>query len=223
MTSIALLVAKSHALLVARPTSPVLHIYAGPLTLSGRWVPSSRRTACRAHTRRLTVLARTGATLELGGRRVCARCSARLFAVARRAEQPVTREQWLVAYAGVTLGDLATGLAVASTTDETHSLGFVAKLLHGAPPVRRDLAATLRHAAVFDLHAEIVARRRALIAAGRTPEEIEAAQRQREAEAFNDQLIQQARRRDAAIDRAVDRRNRGGFLLPHERQLVDSA
>ncbi|HET6917335.1 MAG TPA: hypothetical protein VFH56_14675, partial [Acidimicrobiales bacterium] len=78
-TETALRLAGPGSHLAARPHG-VLHVVpAGPLTPSGRFIPRSSRTVCRARHRRLTVVEHPP-VLDDGqpGRRLCALCSARL-------------------------------------------------------------------------------------------------------------------------------------------------
>lgn len=244
-----LTIARMNGHLVYRPGSDVFHVYTGVLTPSGRWVPAAGRTVCKVRSRRLSVLERTGAVLDLDGRRMCGRCTARLATLAARDVQPVARDACLRFYAGVQLRDLVTATHLTTTVDETHRVGFVMGLLFGQAPVVRpaettwdpnrgwyvdrgkqprqylSLAAHDRHVykqALFDLTAELLRRRRALVAAERTPEEIEAAARKREADAARDARILAERRRGAAMDRVLDRRTNSEYLMPHEKALLDT-
>lgn len=230
-THLGLTAARMHGVLAIRPGSTVFHIYAGPRSRRTGRIPRGARPVGNCRTRQLRELERDGSVLDLAGRRLCGRCSARLSAVARRAEQPVSRDACLAFYSGITLADLVVATVMTSTVDETHRVGFVLGLLFGQAPVIRprdpaagDGAYRVRvRQAMFDLHAEIVRRRRALVAAARSPEEIEIAARIREDELARDQRILSGRRKAAALDRAIDRRNAGQYLMPHERQLLDSA
>lgn len=224
----ALLVARMHGHLACRPGSPVFHIYSGPLTPPGRWVPRAGRAVCTANTRRLSILGRAGAAVDLGGRRMCGRCTARLTSLSARAVQPVTRADRLAVYGGkdgVTLGDLAVAVALATSVDETHAIGTVAALVHGpmSPTTVRRPAEVGYRQARYDLEVELLRRRRDLTAAARTPEEIEDAALAREAAAARDAQILAARKKTDARDRAVDRRNRGRYLTPWERELANTA
>lgn len=217
-----LLVARMHGVLVTRPHSDVFHVYSGTLTPSGRCVPRAARTVCTARTRRLSVAVRSGAAVDLAGRRMCARCSARLFAIARRAEQPISRDDCLAFYRGITLADLVVAIALATSVDETHAIGFVLGLLFGPAPVRRPAEFGGRQA-LFDVHTELLRVRRHLRNTERSPEEIEAAARKREADLERDAQILAGRRQAAQLDRAVERRSRNQFLMPHERELLAQA
>lgn len=211
---------RAGAHLVGRPTG-VAHIYQGALTPSGRYVPSKAATVCRAATRRLTVL--EGAAALGPGRRVCRRCQVLLppSLGVETGKQLTTRDEWSAAYAHLTVGDLVLAAAWCRTVEETHQVGYVTTLVHGPQPFRQP-AVGAEGRALFDLHSRVLFRRRQLVAAARTPEEIEEARRRAEDQAEDDARIQAARRRQVAIDQAVDRRNRGGYLTPHERQLVAS-
>lgn len=225
-THIGLVAARMHAVLVARPHSPVVHVYAGPLTPSGRSIPRAARAVCSARTRRLYVLERDGSVLDLGGRRVCGRCSARLSATARRAEQPIQRAACVEFYAGLTLADLVVAIAMATTVEETHRIGFAMGLRFPAPPVRRPEVTSDRDAfmaALFDVNAQLLRRRGELRVAELSPEEREQRAAARDAEAMRDEQIRAARRKADAIARATDRRNAGRYLMPHERELLNSA
>lgn len=220
-----LVVARMHGVLVARPRSGVFHVYAGPLTPSGRFLPRAARTVCRAYTRRLSVLERDGSVLDLDGRRMCARCRVRLVKVAGRALQPVRREACEEFYAGLTLADIVTATALAETPDETHRIGFAMGLRFPPAPLRRPAPVTDRdvfRGALFDVNAALLRRRRHLVAAARTPEEVEAARRQREVEAEDDARLLAAHKRGGRVARAQDRANRGQYLTEWERPLAQA-
>jgi len=215
-------VARMHGVLVTRPGSRVFHAYSGPLTPSGRFIPLAARTVCNARTRRLSVLERVGSVLDLGGRRMCVRCSARLARAARRAEQPISRDECLAFYRGITLADLVVATALTATVDETHRVGFVLSLLFGAPPARRPIEFNGRQA-LFDVDAALVRRRRALRETERTPDELEDLRRRRDEQAYTDGLAIASRRRADRIERAMERRDQGRYLMPHERELLAHA
>lgn len=220
-----LVVARMHGVLVARPRSGVFHVYAGPLTPSGRYIPHAARTVCRAYTRRLSVLERDGSVLDLDGRRMCARCRVRLVLRARRTPQPIRREACEEFYAGLTLADIVVATALTETVDETHRVSFALGLRFPPPPLRRPDPVTDRdifRGALFDVHAALLRRRRHLVALARTPEEIEAARRQREIEAEDDARLLAAHRRGARVARAQDRANRGQYVTEWERPLLQA-
>jgi hypothetical protein len=204
--------------LAHRPGSPVVHLYSGPLSPSGRYAAAGGRTVCHARTRRLTVLERDLGLLD-HGRRVCHRCVARLTSLAGRATQPVSRDQFLAVYRGTTLRDLALMLAIATTVDETHRIGFLAQLLFGTPPVRRPVELSPRQA-YYDLHAAVLRRRRDLHNATRTPEELQAAAQRREAEEFNAKVLEAGRRQTARIDRLSRYSREGRYLTGRERAEI---
>lgn len=222
-----LAVARMNGHLVYRPGSDVFHVYTGPLTPSGRWVPRTGRTVCAVKARRLSVLERTGAVLDLDGRRMCGRCTARLTALSVRAVQPVSRDACLRFYAGVQLRDLVTATVLTMTVDETHRVGFVMGLLFGQAPVYRPAKPKppemSRAQALFDLTEELLRRRRAFAAAERTPEEIEAAARKREDDAARDARILAERRKSDVRDKVTDRQRAGEYVTAYERGLLDSA
>lgn len=201
--------------LVGRPRG-VAHVYVGPLTPSGRWVPRAGRAVCGTRTRRLSLLELDGTALDPVGRRMCARCSTRLLSAARRVEQSYSRDFVLTKYHHLKVQHLAYANALATSVDETHRIGAVTLQILGPGNPRGDQT----QRAIHDLHRQIVARRRLLVAANRTPEEIEAAEQRRAIDAHNDAVVRAARSRDVAVGRALDRRARGGYLMPAERELL---
>lgn len=128
----ALRLAGDGAHLVHRPGGR-LHVYTGPLTPSGRFVPRSARTVCRTRTRRLEVLGDVGiASLDLGAaerRVVCGRCSVRLCYQQSRAGQPRTRAEWCRTYADLTKGDVAVALELAVTPEEVDAAAHLSLAL----------------------------------------------------------------------------------------------
>lgn len=218
----ALVAARLHARLVARPTSLVFHVYSGPLTPSGGSVPRSGRPVCGQRTRRLTVLERTGGVVDLGGRRMCHRCRARLVVLGRAVQPPVKMDDAAVWWSTVELRDLVTAIAATSSVNESHAVGTVLDLCFPPPPVGRPETPS-RAQALYDVHAELHRLRRHLRVIEMTPEQREKAQRVREDEAADRARLNESRRKAAAMDRAIDRRNAGQYLRPHERALIDSA
>lgn len=214
---------RSGVRLVARPGG-VAHLYAGALTPSGRWVVRAGRTVCGARTRRLQVLAGGCADLDPGrGPRMCRRCMPVLPPSMGRPGGLVSRDDWLAAYAHLTVEDLKTAARWACTVDQSHQVGFLAQLLFD-PPKRHTRRPLEGHDAdVVELHRLIETRRRVLVATERTPEERAHLEQQRADETHNRALADRARRQEAAVDRALERSARGGYLLPHERQLLSSA
>lgn len=203
------------ARLAGRPRG-VAHIYVGPLSPSGRYVARGGRTACRAHTRRLSILAPL--SMRRGGpssRRVCARCSARL-APHRRAEQLPSRDDILRDYGSVTIPQLTASAAACTTVSESHQLGLIASVLFGQPK-RHATVLDARDAAVRDLHRLIEADRKTLVAELRTPEEFAADQERARRQVETSNRIQQARRDEARVAAAYDRQARGKYLAPWER------
>lgn len=210
-------------LLVGRPAG-VAHVYAGPLTPSGRWVPRGGRTACCAHTRRLAVLvdpkvtavppvAALGSESFRAGRRVCARC---LTHLARTATPlPVSRDGLIAAYGHLTVDQLRAANALTVTVDESSVVGRVAMAVAGPAGCSPAPAAEWKR-----LDDEINVRRRALASAARTPDEIAAAQRDREAGEHNDALAVAGRKRAARLERLQGRAARGQYLTASERALL---
>jgi hypothetical protein len=166
-------------------------------------------------------MARVGAVVDLGGRRICAGCVDQLTSLSPT--QPVARDDRKVFWAHVTLGDLAVATALATSEDDTHAIGTVATLVHGPMGVWSERRLTLssptaqaRHA----LEAELVRRRDQLRV---TDEDREAARRAREEEADDRAMSRAARRKSIARERALERHRNGGYLTPWERDLVNTA
>lgn len=134
----ALTTAGPDAQLVARPAG-VAHIYTGPLTPSGRHVPRSARTVCRARTRQLHVLTLperwTSLDSTSASPRMCARCTARLDRDrdrSRRATSLCTRHAAIEACAGTTKADIGFALQVANTPAEVDAAAWLSLLLFEA-------------------------------------------------------------------------------------------
>ena len=134
----ALAAAGPGALLVARPAG-VAHVYAGPLTPSGRFAAASGRTVCRARTRRLSVLPEHPSSLaprEPGSKRLCVRCSARLSSCKgvndRRAEVPCThRTEYRRRYGSLAPRDFYAQALMAETLDELEQLAHLSLVVLG--------------------------------------------------------------------------------------------
>lgn len=213
------------ARLVARPRSSVLHVYRGPLTPSGRWVPRAGRTVCGARTRRLSVLERASLALDSGDRRVCLRCEAAMpDAMGRAMTVDVeSRDAMAAAYDGLTPALLRWAGSRCVTSSESHQIGRVASIVLSEKPAN---APALRSPAQVDLAAmwdTIYARRRRLEDDERSPEEREGRARAVEADRDRDARIADGRSKAAQLNRAIDRRTRGQYLMPHERKLLASA
>lgn len=204
--------------LAHRPGSPVVHVYLGPVTPSGRFAGAGGRTVCHQHTRRLTVLDRDLTLLD-HGRTVCARCRTRLASLAAGLGRLVSRDDHLAAFRGSTLRDLVLALALCRSVDETHRVSFIGQLLFGPPPVRRPVEVSPQQA-WHDLSVAIVATRHALAKAGRTPEELEAIRQQREADEFNAKVLEAGRRQTARIDKLTRRATAGQYLTGKERDEI---
>ena len=149
--ALALRTAGADAHLVARPRG-VLHVArTSSLTPSGRFIPRSVRTVCRARTGRLHVvdLARvvSAATGDPQPVRLCARCSARLTRPGSRvgrAEFP-TRIGVRDRYVGLDLAVLADDLAAARTEVDVDQVAHVALVLYGVPGCGGLLSHVTRH------------------------------------------------------------------------------
>lgn len=211
--------------LTYRPGSRVLHVYRGPLTRSGRWVPRAGRTVCGARTRQLSVLERASLALDSGDRRVCLRCEAAMpDAMGRAVTVDVgSRDAMKAAYDGLTPALLRWAGARCLTSSESHQIGRVASIVLGEKPAN---APALRSAAQAELAAmwdEIYAHRRHLVDAERTPDERAARDHVKQARRDLEQRIAAQRSKDAQRNRALDRRSRSQYLTPHERELLASA
>lgn len=137
ITTTALHIAGHGSHVVGRP-SGVAHVYVGPLTPSGRWVPRSGRAVCKTRTRRLAVLERDGSPLDPAARRLCGRCSACLSPRRQVEQLPVTREEWLARFGSLSPFDLAVDAFMAETVEEIQRLEFLALLLVGYPACAKD-------------------------------------------------------------------------------------
>lgn len=116
--------------LVARKRG-VVHLYTGPLTPSGRYVPRAGRTACNVRTRRLTVLPRTVALdLASPSLRACGRCSARLSRLSGRAEH-ISRDAAITRYGHLTAFDLALWAYLAVSEADVELVAWLGLLLLG--------------------------------------------------------------------------------------------
>lgn len=224
---LALTVARLHGVLAVRRHSDVFHIYVGTTTPGGRTTRSAR-PVCNAHTRPLTILRRCGVTVDTHGRRMCARCSARLSAIAHRAEQPplnLDAEKTFWQATGIDSPDLVVALAVASTVEETHAIARVTNLLKG--PVHTTVTprpeAAGKEQARWDFEQQLLKRRRELRAAELTPEQRETAAVKRDVATAREQQIAAARQKQDRLNRALARRLNGQYLMPHQKQLLDSA
>lgn len=205
------------AVLVARPRG-VVHVHDGRLTPNGS-VPASVRPFCGTRSRRLRVVGTVDAMPNLiGGRRFCRSCTRRLpAALGRRVSEPGPRDEWLATYDGLTVEDLTVAARWTRTVDETYQVDRLALMLHGPKPLR---PATAEQCALRDLHDLIEKRRRDLTRAAQTPEERAEAEARREAADHDRRRLAAARSKDAAVARAVERRERGQYLMPHERELL---
>jgi hypothetical protein len=208
---------RNGAVLAARPSGRV-HVYAGALTASGRYVPRASRVLCGATTRRLSVV--PTATLS-PRRRVCKRCS-RLLGVpgTGSSAHPRTREEWVTAFTGLTVADLHQAAVWCRTVAETHTVGMVLSQQHGPTPINPRTPEQSAHRKAADT---LIARRRHLEAVEMSPEDRARAEAKAEAEAYNRALVDAARAREIQIGRVVDRRNQGVHLFPWERELLDTA
>lgn len=211
--------------LVCRPRG-VVHVAVAPLTPSGRWLIAGGRTVCNTHTRRLAVVPRCHELPDIAGRRVCVRCLTALAsrtAVPGLAGRPMTRAQEVEVFELVTPVQLSAIAATCATVDETHQVGRLASVLYGPATVKAKARRTPAEQQVVDLNDTIHAARRRLTTAAMTDDERDAGARGRQVEAAESARLQTSLRRGYARDRAIDRSLAGKYLLPHERQLLNSA
>lgn len=199
----ALRLAGDGAVLASRPRG-VMHVYTGPLTPSGRYVPRGGRTACRAHTRRLHVIAAPTSPVAMTvpgdePNRVCAHCSARLLtAHSGRVEHPIHRDQWRALYADTSKADLAFALAAAETPAEVDAVAHLSLLLFEVAGCSVPFTDRGRTASLLDL-----------VAAARTRVDGWPAERRNASVRFNDALDDaRARRRSQAIAAREERDRR---------------
>lgn len=212
---------RAGAHLAHRPRG-VVHVYTGPLSPSGRFAAAAGRTVCGTRTRRLSKLECAEGRLDLGRRRFCRRCTRGLPPVLGQVNyMPVSRDQWAAAFAALTVDDLTLIARWARTVEETHQAGYLASVLLG-PASMREPTASGPDRDRWLLEQTILRRRRQLVAAARTPEEREQAVRDQEAEALDRARVNAARREADRLDVLVDRRRRGSYLTPWERDFLAS-
>jgi hypothetical protein len=122
--------------LVHRPRG-VAHVYVGPLTPSGGFVPRCRRTVCGTRTRRLTVDGPVPVDTA-SARRMCRRCTTclHLGKNSQVVQLPTRREDWQAEFAGVTAWHLAVVAFMAETVTEVERLEWLALLVVGFPACR---------------------------------------------------------------------------------------
>lgn len=157
-------------------------------------------------------------------RRVCVRCIKAMLPTAPGLDgAPLPRDVEAQLYSFLTIPNLHAVLRSCTTVDQTHMVGRLALMLFGPKTMRPPARRSQGQAAVADLHDAIHNTRARLVAETRTPEERAALRQQRDTQVFNDALTARQRKRAAAVDKALERARRGGFLTPYERQLVDSA
>lgn len=212
--------------LVARPRG-VVHLHAGAVSRSGGSVPAGSRPLCGVRSRRLRVLGAdlgTAARLSGAGRRFCRTCTTLLPARVGGDVSLVSRDDWIAAYGGVlTVADLQLAGRWAVTVDETYQVETLLMRLHGPKPATQKAAAALGSVALLDAYETAAKRRRHLAAAAMTDEQRAEAASLQEAARFTTRLNRQARRREIALSRVLERQASGSYLLPHERELLNSA
>lgn len=212
------------ARLVCRPRRGVAHVYRGPLTASGRFVPAGASVECGAATRRLGVL--LYGVAELGpGLRLCRRCALLLSAFPPGSPWDgrllVTLDEKAEAFSHLTLDDFETAARWCRTVEETHQVGALMGLVHGPPPFRPATEAGRRHRAVDVVLNE---RRRRLRLAELSPEEQSARRRQADIEADEQARLAAAYAKDWRIARLERKARRGHYLLASQRaELADHA
>jgi hypothetical protein len=201
----------------------VAHVYHGPLTRSARFVPADREVVCGVRTKRLSVLLdgpdALGAAAD--GLRLCRRCAPLLEAFPPDSPYAgrvlVTLDDKAAAFAHLNALDFGRAAKWCRTVAETHQVGMLMGLVLGPPPLRPKTPDQVIHKAADEA---LNRRRKQLRLAELTPEE--RAEREAKRLAEEDELIRirSARGRQARIDRAQDRANRGQYLMPHERDLL---
>lgn len=215
---------RAGARLAGRPgAGRVWHVYTGPVTASGRFVPAAGRPLCGARTRRLGLLEPTASLgLDLAGRRVCRRCTAVLPPSLGHSTRKrlLTRGDWVAAYDHLTLTDLEQAAAWTRTVAECHQVATVVSQTMGPKPLTPPARRTSEQTRLVDLHDFLNARRRHLAEVEKTTEEQAADQatRERDAEAYR--RITDARRRAGREAYATDKARRGEYLMPHERDWL---
>lgn len=211
--------ARQHGVLAIRPNSDVFHVYVGPMSRRTGRIPRGARSVANCRTSQLRLLERDVSVLDLQGRVLCGRCSTRLASTPERVGPLVSHDDFKRVYRDVTLADLVVAIAMCTTVEESHRVGYVTGIVHGPAPVRRPAAAGYAQAR-YDVEQELHRRRRELTVAAMSPEEQAAEALRRDLEVAESARIQAAHKRDARIARATDRRNRGQWLAPHERELL---
>jgi len=113
----------------------------------------------------------------------------------------------------LTVEDLLHAASWTRCVDETHQVQRLANQLHGPTPIRPRTDEQKRRALIDTICQN---RRRRFENAGRGEENAARAR----AEADERARIQAARRREAQVARAYDKRREGRYLMPHERALL---
>lgn len=128
------------------------HVYVGPLTPSGRFVPHGHRTVCGTRTRRLSVDGPV--PVNVVARRMCRRCTCLLLGKSRRVQLPTRREECVAEFAGLTAWDLAVDAFMAETEPEVERLEWLALVMVGFPACQRDpiTAPTGKVSPPLDIH-----------------------------------------------------------------------
>lgn len=208
--------------LVGRPRG-VVHLHSGLVSRSGGSVPTGARPLCGVRTRRLRVLGGdlgAAAGVSGSGRRFCRTCTRLLPPRLGRDVVLTTREDWVSAYDVLTTADLRLAAAWARTVDETWQVQTLLMRLHGPKPIRPATDAGRVLLAAYEL---VESRRHQLTSAAMTDEEKAAVIAHRETETFGRQRAEKARRRAIAVEKAQERARAGSYLLPRERELLNSA
>lgn len=205
-----------------RPGSPVVHLFIGPATRSGRYGSAAGGTVCGTRTRRLTLGAGPVFAPDLGGRRFCRRCTSALpTSLGTDVHRLVARTDVEAAYGHLSLPALETAAQWTRMVDDTHLLARVAAVVLGPPKLFGTRDAYEQR--IYDLDQTLIRRRDGFRVAEMTDEEREAAAARREADDDHAARVIAARRKEIAVARAVDRRSQGHYLRPHERELLDTA
>jgi hypothetical protein len=202
----------------------VAHVYQGPLTRSGRFVPTGREVVCGARTARLSVLLDGLDGLGTDGLRLCRRCAPLLKAFPPDSPYAgrvlVTFDDKAAAFAHLTALDFARAALWCRTVEETHQVGMLMGLVLGPAPLRKPEGGAALTRWIADR--ALIKKRDQLRNREMSAEERAEQAARREAE--NDERIRlrEARARQARLDRAQARASRGQYLMPHERELLEN-
>ncbi|WP_372733577.1 hypothetical protein [Nocardioides sp.] len=132
----------------------------------------------------------------------------------------LSRDEELELFGFLTLPNLVALARSCATVEETHQVGRLASMLYGPPSMKPPARRTPLEVERVELKDLILATRRSLTAQERTVEERQATALARETESHNTGLRRQQHRRAAAVEGALERRRRGDYLTPYEKELL---